>query len=125
MLFVPMMLVCLFGSGQISQEKVYKCLIEHGVKHPKIVLGQSLLETGYYRCRNCSMDKNNLFGYGWDGKSYYSYNNWVESVANYARWQKKHYKSGDYYEFLKRIGYATSENYINDLKWIVRNKIDV
>ena len=48
----------------------YKCidvseakeLIKQEVKYPKIVLAQSLLETGDYSCNICSMDANNLFG---------------------------------------------------------------
>ena len=32
------------------------------IKHKDIVLRQSIQETGWYNCKNCSMDNNNIFG---------------------------------------------------------------
>lgn len=85
--------------------------------YPDIVTTQSILETGYYTCNNCSLRYNNIFGFH-NGKRYLTFDNWQESVTYYAKWQKKHYKGGDYYKFLKDYGYASDTNYINKLKQI-------
>lgn len=87
------------------------------IKHKDIVLRQSILETGWYNCTNCSMDKNNIFGWYYK-KKYLSFKHWKESVIYYERWQSRHYIEGDYYAFLVKRGYATDTNYINKLKSI-------
>jgi flagellum-specific peptidoglycan hydrolase FlgJ len=95
-----------------------KALLEaYGVKHVDIVVRQSVLETGWYKCTKCSLDKNNLFGFFYKGK-YLEFETWQESVKYYYWWQSKLYKGGDYHVFLKRIGYATDPNYINKLKTV-------
>ena len=62
--------------GQTTEE-VLKELKEQDVLYPKIVLAQSILETGWYKCDGCSLDNNNLFGL-WNSKKkeYYYYSNW-------------------------------------------------
>ncbi len=50
--------------------------------------------------------------------SYLIFDSWQDSIAYYQRWQKRHYKGGDYYQFLTDRGYATDKNYINKLKQI-------
>jgi len=74
-----------------TTNEVYTELLKQNVKHPDIVLAQSILETGWYKCKDCSLDKNNLFG--------------------------DKYK--DYYDFLSKIGYASDPNYINKLKILI------
>jgi hypothetical protein len=39
-----------------------------------------------------------------------------ECVEYYKTWQTKRYVKGDYFEFLKKIGYAEEEGYIELLK---------
>ena len=39
-----------------------------------------------------------------------------ESVKYYADWQRRHYKGGDYYEFLIKKGYAEDEGYTLKLR---------
>ena len=51
----------IYSIGQTPKE-VFQELIKQEVKYPKIVLAQSILETGDYSCSTCSMDANNLFG---------------------------------------------------------------
>ena len=111
--------------GQTT-ETVLKELKEQDVLYPKIVLAQSILETGWYKCDGCSLDNNNLFGL-WNSKKkeYYYYSNWKESIGGYKRgiqykYFKKEYK--DYYHFLTDIGYATDPQYIVKLKNLV-NKL--
>ena len=116
----------LISTNCISQTiaDVKKELVEQDVYYPQIVLAQSILETGWYKCKNCSLDENNIFGL-WHHKKqeYYHYNTWQESIGGYKRgiqykFFRKDYK--DYYEFLKDIGYATDPEYINKLKKIVK-----
>ena len=93
---------------QITPAKVYNELVEQDVKCPEIVLRQSILETGWYGCTECSLDNNNLFGLTYyDSKSgtrkYQKFDNWTESVSQYKKWQDKYYKGGDYYDFLECV----------------------
>jgi len=99
-------------------------LIKQNVEHPDVVLAQSILETGWYKCENCSMDKNNIFGL-WNSKKheYFYYTTWKESIGGYKRgiqykYFVKEYK--DYYHFLSEIGYATDPQYIIKLKKLVK-----
>jgi hypothetical protein len=101
----------------LTAENVYRILIEYGVKHPEIVVKQSILETGWYKCKYCSMADNNIFGFR-KNKKYIEFDNWIESVAYYKKWQDSYYKGGNYYLFLKKIGYAVSEQYETKLKSI-------
>tara|TARA_R110002020_G_scaffold31694_6_gene98440 strand:+ start:201 stop:608 length:408 start_codon:yes stop_codon:yes gene_type:complete len=102
-----------------TRDSVYKELIKQGVKHPDIVLAQSILETGGYKCKNCSLDVNNIFGL-WDSrkKRYFPYDTWQESIGGYLRGIQSRYKGGDYYTFLTKLGYAQDKEYINKLKQI-------
>ena len=109
--------------GQTVDE-VYKELIAQNVKHPEIVLAQSILETGWYECTNCSMDVNNIFGL-WNSKKkeYFPYNTWQESVGGYLRGIQYKYdesKYSDYYDFLIKVRYAEDPGYINKLKKLVK-----
>ena len=120
-------LLLIVGVRSCSQtkEEVYAALIKHKVKHPEIVLAQSILETGWYDCDNCSLSVNNLFGL-WDSKNkrYFSYDTWEDSIGGYLRGIQYRYNSEnyeDYYEFLEKIGYASDPNYIVKLKKLVKD----
>jgi flagellum-specific peptidoglycan hydrolase FlgJ len=52
------------------------------------------------------------------GDKYHKYNHWTESVEAYKRFQDKKYKGGDYYTFLKKVGYAEDPHYVWKLKHI-------
>lgn len=95
-------------------------LEKHGVSHPRIVIAQALLETGYFTSRVC-LEKNNLFGLRRpkDG-SYYEFDNWEESVKAYRDYVQYKYKGGDYYQFLQRIGYAEDPDYVTKVRQIAR-----
>ena len=55
-------------------------------------------------------------------KNHAYYNNWINSVQDYALWQAWYISRGhdlqDYFAFLRDIGYATDKKYINKLKGI-------
>lgn len=105
---------------ELTVENLYAALKKHGIKFPKIVLAQALLETGNFKSRVCK-EQNNLFGLR-HSKGYYSFDHWEESVIAYRDWvQYKHRKGEEYYTFLKRIKYAASSNYIYKVREITEN----
>ena len=105
------------NSKELTIENLYAALKRHGIKYPKIVLAQAILETGRFRSRVCN-EHNNLFGLR-HSKGYYSFSNWEESVIAYRdKVQYKHRDGEGYYSFLKRIGYASAPDYINKVREI-------
>ena len=105
---------------ELTIKNLKQLLIEEGVQHHEIVLRQAILETGWFKCSSCSLNRNNIFGFYYK-KKYITYENWQECVRYYKRWQDRHYKGGDYYIFLKQVGFATNPQYVNLLKSV---KID-
>ena len=103
------------------KEGLWEVLEYYEIHHKEIVYSQAVLETGWFKSKGCTKD-NNLFGLR--GKNgYYKYNHWSESVKAYKNKIQNKYKFGeDYYQFLKRIRYAESSNYISILKNIVKKK---
>ena len=100
-----------------SLEYLDSLLHAHGVQHCDIVMRQVIEETGHLKCTDCSLDKNNPFGFVWKGK-YKEFRDFEHAVIYYKTWQDKWYKGGDYYAFLVKIGYATNPKYISNLKSI-------
>lgn len=95
-------------------------LEKYGVLHPRIVIAQSLIETGYYTSRVC-LEKNDLFGLRRPKDStYHEFDNWEDSVKAYRDYVQYKYKGGDYYQFLRRIGYAEDPDYVNKVRQIAR-----
>ena len=102
---------------ELTIENLYAALKKYGIKYPKIVLAQAILETGHFRSRVCNV-QNNLFGLR-HSKGYYSFEHWEESVIAYRdKVQYKHRDGEGYYSFLKRIGYASAPDYINKVREI-------
>ena len=102
----------------LTMENVYLDLINQGVQNPEIVMRQVIAETNWLKCKKCSLQFNNLFGF-LTKNGYLKFDNWKECVAYYKKWQDQFYKGGDYYAFLKRIGFATAPNYERLLKQII------
>ncbi len=102
---------------ELTVNNVKAAIIEAGIKFPEIVLKQAILETGWLKCTKCSLNKNNIFGFYYK-KKYIAFENWTDCIDYYKRWQDRHYKGGDYYQFLKDVGYATSPTYVQKLKQI-------
>ena len=106
-----------------TADSVYLELKKQNVKHPEIVLAQSIEETGWYKCTYCSLSKKNIFGFRYK-KQYLKFDNWQESIAYYKRWQNKYYIEKDhknYYDFLIWKGFATNPKYINNIKNITKS----
>ena len=106
---------------ELNIANLAKVMEQYDIKFPKIVMAQCILETGYMSSHVCT-EYNNLFGLRRpsDG-SYYRFNRWEESVKAYRDYVQYKYKGGDYYAFLKNIGYASDPYYVLRVKEIARN----
>ncbi len=102
---------------KLNEKNVMAELKKQKIPHAKIVLKQSLLETGNYTSRVCKTH-NNIFGIR-KGNKYKHYDNYIECVADYKRLISSRYKGGDYFQFLERIKYAEDPNYTDALKTMV------
>ena len=87
---------------------------DKGIKHPEIVYAQYRLETGNGVSRAFT-EYNNAFGFIYKRKLM-RFKSVEACVEYYKIWQTKRYVTGDYFEFLKKIGYAEEEGYIELLK---------
>ena len=47
---------------ELTVDNVKEAIIEAGI-HSEIVLKQAILETGWLKCTNCSLTRNNIFGF--------------------------------------------------------------
>lgn len=100
---------------------LYQEIIRNGIRHPKIVLAQAILETGWFRsplCRN----RHNLFGLTnpKTGK-YYEFNHWTESVRAYYTKVQYKYKGGNYLLWLRDVGYAEDPRYIREVSRVLKH----
>ena len=101
-----------------TPELVYQCARYYGLQHAHVVVAQSILETGHYKSQQC-LQHNNLFGlYDSKNKRYYRFDHWTHSVLAYKQKVQYRYKGGDYYEFLRKIGYAEDSLYVEKVKLI-------
>ena len=101
-------LISISVQGQ-TIEQVRQELHRQNVPHAEIVLAQARLETGNFTSLMCKV-RHNLFGIKHNGR-YASYSNWKESIADYKKRISSRYNGGDYFAFLKRIGYASDPRY--------------
>ncbi len=96
---------------ELNLENLLTVLEQEGVKYKEIVAAQAILETGHFKSQLC-MEAHNLFGLrrASDG-SYFTFDSWEESVVCYRDAVQYKYNGGDYYAFLRRIGYAEDRRY--------------
>lgn len=104
---------------ELTIPNLYAEIIQNGIRHPKIVLAQAILETGWFTspvCRN----KHNLFGLTnpRTGK-YFEFDHWTESVLAYYTKVQYRYKGGNYLLWLRNIGYAEDPRYVRSLSRIL------
>jgi hypothetical protein len=91
----------------LNYTNVYAEIMLLDIKFSEKVLRQVIVESGHFKSYNC-LERNNIFGYKGGVKDssnkegYAIYNNWMESVAAYKRWQEKRLTDNcvDYYQFL-------------------------
>ena len=104
---------------ELTIPNLYTEIIRNGIRHPKIVLAQAILETGWFTspvCRN----KHNLFGLT-DPRTgkYFEFGHWTESVKAYYTKVQYRYKGGNYLLWLRKIGYAEDPRYVRSLSRIL------
>ena len=133
LILIVLMLIGKKAKGQVGNTEIppdtlqVKALLEaYGVKHVDIVLRQTVLETGWYKCTNCSMRYNNLFGFRLkkhvsdsNPLGYIPFKNWQESVKRFAWYQKTYYneeKYPNYYDHIRNSGWSSSPTYVEYLK---------
>lgn len=93
---------------------------KNGIKYPKIVLAQAILETGWFKSSVCR-NKQNLFGLtNPRTKDYYEFNHWTESVKAYYTKVQYRYKGGNYLLWLEKIGYAEDKTYVRAIIKVLR-----
>ena len=105
---------------ELTIPNLYVEIIQNGIRYPKIVLAQAILETGWFTspvCRN----KHNLFGLTnpRTGK-YFEFDHWTESVWAYYTKVQYRYKGGNYLLWLRNFGYAEDPNYIRAVVRVLR-----
>lgn len=100
--------------AHISYDKLSAYIRLKEIKYPEIVIKQALLESGSFTS-NVFNTCNNLFGFR-TASGYLKFRNWRGSVDYYADWQNRKYKKGNYYDFLRRVGYAEDSTYVQKLK---------
>ena len=105
---------------ELTIPNLYQEIIQNGIQHPRIVLAQAILETGWFRsplCRN----RHNLFGLTnpKTGK-YYEFNHWTESVRAYYTMVQYKYKGGNYLLWLHKIGYAEDPRYVREVAQVLK-----
>ena len=107
-------------SSDISVENYMRALEFYEVKFKKEVLAQAILETGYFKSYNCRVRNNTLGLFNSRKMQYFEFDHWSESIKGYKNMIEYRLKDDeDYYNFLKRIGYAEDPNYIAKVKRIV------
>lgn len=103
----------------LNQSNVYYMLVRNNVKHPKVVLKQAILETGWFKSRLCK-ENYNLFGFH-NGREYMKFKSYQDCIKYCAYWQRNRYEGGNYYKFLEDCKYASDTNYVEILKNIKIN----
>ena len=110
-----------FLSDTITVEGLYKACEYYEIQQPDIVVAQAILETGFFKSDLC-LKRHNLFGlFNSRTMDFYSFDHWTESVKAYRDKVQYRYKTGNYYDWLKHIGYAEDSLYVSKLKNIVTN----
>lgn len=112
------------------KDSVYNYMLELRIEHPHIVIAQSILETGHFTS-DLAVNNNNLFGMKMPTerattaisvrKKHAVFNNWKESVIDYALYQmtyRHNLTESQYYSRLK--SYAKDEKYIEKVKQIAK-----
>lgn len=99
-------------------DSMYTYIVQQQIAHPDIVMRQLILETGWLKDKKI-LKKNNVFGFR-NKKGYITFESWKQCIEYYKSWQQARYANPaeDYYLFLKRVKYATGENYNRYLKKI-------
>ena len=113
-----------FYEGDSHELNIYnlmKVMEEVGLSNQLFVLAQAVVETGHFKSHVCQ-EYHNLFGLrNPKTHDYYRFERWEDSVIGYQRFVQYKYKGGDYYAFLRNIGYASDPYYVQRVREIAKN----
>ena len=115
-------------------QKIYELIKNENIQYPEFVIAQSIVETGWMKCKNCCYDFHNLFGFIGSGNKCLKFKSDYESIQYYKKWQdaiivkwRTKFPDKDYYHFLKYVKYATGDPYNRSLKqfvtWVNKNLV--
>jgi uncharacterized FlgJ-related protein len=118
-------------ANEFSEEKLIEKIAKLNFKFPHIILAQSILETGHYDSK-IFIENHNLFGMKEarvrlnlaEGTQYGHayYNNWEESVMDYALWYSTYaYKCKTEKQLYKLLDkqYAEATAYVSSLQHVI------
>ena len=120
--------------NKFTKEKFVEELKRLNIKHPHIVMAQSMVETGYWGCK-IFKENHNLFGMkqanvrintavGTQNNHAY-YETWMESIYDYAFYQCRYLggirTEAEYYAYLGK-SYAEDKDYVKVLKSVVEKE---
>jgi hypothetical protein len=94
-----------YPDDALTRENIEAEIKRAKIRFPSIVFKQAMLETGNLRCTNCSLNKNNLFGFQRDSSGYLCFETWVACIYKYKSWQEKNWDStkyDNYYQCLEK-----------------------
>jgi len=107
-------------------QKIYNLIKNENIQYPEFVIAQSIVETGWMKCKNCCYKFHNLFGFIGPGNKCLKFDTDYASIQYYKKWQdnridkwRTKYPDQDYYHFLKYVKYATGDIYNRHLKQYV------
>jgi len=118
--------------NDFSEARLKEYVLELSIKFPHIVLAQSQIESGYYKS-HIFLENNNLFGMkeakqrpttnkGTENNHAY-YDNWKESVVDYALYQSNYLSKlkteEEYLQYLSQ-NYAEDPNYVSKIRLILK-----
>ena len=107
-----------FKDGEVNTEIMLAACKYYGIKYPKIVTAQAILESGNFKSKVFKEYKNPFGLYNSREKDYFRFNHWTDAIFAYQKYIEYKYKGGDYYLFLDSIGYAEDPDYIRKVKAI-------
>ena len=111
--------VSFLKAKELNDSILYLALVHYNIRHPKIVLAQAKLESGNFTSNHYKKRNNFLGLYDSKRKEYYRFNHWTDCIQGYKDMVEYKLRDGEnYYNFLRRIKYASSENYIRQIKQI-------
>jgi hypothetical protein len=120
--------------NKFTKEKLVEELKRLNIKHPHIVMAQSIIETGHWSSK-IFRENHNLFGMreaksrintaaGTQSNHAY-YETWIESVYDYAFYQCRYLggirTEAEYYAYLGN-SYAEDPDYVNVVKGVVKRE---
>lgn len=104
---------------ELNQENVLFWLNYFEIKHPEIVLAQSILECSWEYNSYRAKELNNIFGFQISETDVLTFGHWIGSIIYYKKWQDIYYQGGGYIDFLMEYRYAEDTLYDKKLILIV------